>query len=151
MYYLPFFVLMFAITILIFANFLNLWFFKKRQHNSWTYKSKCCTFGFFLTVWLLTLWTFLIYMYLFQIIFTEFWSVFSLCYYLNTLLIVFLSDGYINLCIALIFLWYCMMDFSHNIWNQDNIGAARGIIRWLCERKHEPHVKRMMNSGVPKA
>ena len=56
-------------------------------------------FVFFWTVLPLTQWTFhiyivyYIYMYLFQIIFTEFWRVFCLCYYLNTLLIVFLSDG----------------------------------------------------------
>jgi hypothetical protein len=67
-------------------------------------------FGFFLNcvafdnVNVFYLQVFHIYMYLFQIIYTEFWRVFCLCYYLNTLLIVFLSDGYIKLFIVLVVL-----------------------------------------------
>ena len=62
---------------------------------------------------------------------------FCFCYYLNTLSIVFLCNGYIKLLITLIVLWYCMMAFSHNnMKSRQHLSGKRSssLIMWKKTR-----------------
>jgi hypothetical protein len=160
LYDLPFFALQYMIILLTtFSNFLDSWLilvfiyekttqlkmfkYNEKWKYSWKYKCKLCSFFFTcVTFYIVNVFV------LIQIIFTEFWKVFCFCSNLNTSQTVQWSDEYIKLFIVLfpeIVWWY----FPVIIWNQDNNWVARAVVCRLCKRKHEPHLKRMKNSGFP--